>query len=285
MKDSGFPPGHYYSPIPNTDELDFSRWHGVFSHLLRIDEPKCLECLDRVLAYAGELSDIEPLAENVFHWGNPMYPPADAITYYGMIRHLRPARVIEVGAGYSSLMALRALERNATGALSCVEPYPPSFLRQEGRISLIPEKIQRVPLTFFDGLRSGDVLFIDSSHQCKTQSDVNFILFDILPRLAAGVHVHFHDIFLPDEYPAFWLVEHGIFYNEQYVLLGFLANNPDFEIVLPNSYILTRHEELFTARVRELYSRHADIFRRNVPGAPPVIKGGAFWLRKQGEPR
>jgi hypothetical protein len=36
-------------------------------------------------------------------------------------------------------------------------------------------------------------------------SDVVWLLLHVLPRLAAGVAVHVHDIFWPFEYPVHWL--------------------------------------------------------------------------------
>jgi hypothetical protein len=51
---------------------------------------------------------------------------------------------------------------------------------------------------------ANDVLFIDSSHVGKAGSDVNCLLFDILPSLRSGVHVHVHDVLHPFEYPLDW---------------------------------------------------------------------------------
>src|SRR3989337_782513 len=65
-----------------------------------------------------------------------------------------------------------------------------------------PPPVQRVAA--FPPLGEGDILFIDSSHQLKPGSDVEFLLKAVLPMLPAGVRVHFHDIFLPDDYPASW---------------------------------------------------------------------------------
>ena len=62
--------------------------------------------------------------------------------------------------------------------------------------------MQAVDLAVFDVLGPGDVLFIDSTHVARTGGDVVHDVFEILPRLASGVRVHFHDIFYPFEYPA-----------------------------------------------------------------------------------
>lgn len=280
MKEPINPTGHFYSSIPNTDELDFSKWERPFFHLINFDDKKYLALVKQILAFVGELNDLEESIVDQFFWNNPMYPPADAIIYYGIIRHFKPSRIVEIGSGYSSLIARLALGRNQTGTLTCIEPYPPSWLKNVNSMYLIENKAQYVPMEVFYQLQSGDILFVDSSHQCKTQSDVNFIFFDILPCLNTGVYIHFHDIFLPDEYPAFWLHDQGLFFNEQYILLAFLYKNDCYEIIFPTSYFLAHHEQLFILETNRLYEKHRDCFRRNIPGTPNIIKGGGFWIRK-----
>ena len=79
--------------------------------------------------------------------------------------------------------------------------------------------IQQVPVATFEALEAGDILFIDSTHVLRTGSDVCFELFEVLPRLASGVLVHFHDMFWPFEYPRLWRskkrekkIDHGTSY-------------------------------------------------------------------------
>ena len=40
--------------------------------------------------------------------------------------------------------------------------------------------MQDVPLHVLESLESGDILFIDSTHVCKTGSDVNRLIFEVL---------------------------------------------------------------------------------------------------------
>jgi hypothetical protein len=281
MREPCCPAGHFYSPIPNTDLLDLSKWDGPFASLLPFDDQTHLHHMRQFAAFHPELDDIQDSAAQGYCWGNDMYPPADAILYYGLLRHLQPEQVIEIGCGFSTLMAMRAMARNARGTLTCIEPYSPASLRGVEGLNLIKQRVETLDLALFERLGRGDVLFVDSSHVCKTQSDVNFVFFHILPRLRDGVFIHFHDIFLPDEYPAFWLLERGHFYNEQYLLLAYLVDNPRYEIILPTNYLLTRHEPAFIGAVQPLYEKHRGSFRRNVPGAPEVVRGGSFWMRKQ----
>lgn len=101
-----------------------------------------------------------------------------------------------------------------------------------------------MPLEVFENLGENDILFVDSSHISKANSDVNLIIFEILPRLKKGVYVHFHDIIYPFEYPKEWL-EQKRAWNEIYILRSFLECNPAFEIVFFNSCMWHLYKEEF----------------------------------------
>ena len=96
----------------------------------------------------------------------------------------------------------------------------------------------------FTSLRENDILFIDSSHVCKIGSDVQFEFLEILPRLAPGVVVHVHDIFLPFEYPKTWVKDWHRFWNEQYLLQAFLCGNREFEVLWAGAWMQHRHPDL-----------------------------------------
>ena len=95
--------------------------------------------------------------------------------------------------------------------------------------------LQSGPVSEFESLQPNDLLFVDSTHIGKINSDVNYMFSQILPRLRAGVIVHFHDIFLPNDYPRDWVVDHRLFWNEQYFLLALLLFNPRVEVLLASS--------------------------------------------------
>ena len=95
-------------------------------------------------------------------------------------------------------------------------------------ITLIRERVERVPLTVFDALQPNDVLLIDSSHVAKFGGDVTRELLDILPRLQPGVWIHVHDIFFPHDYPADFLMTVRHAWNERYFLEAFLKFNRAF---------------------------------------------------------
>lgn len=118
-------------------------------------------------------------------------------------------------------------------------------------------------IELFESLQANDILFIDSTHVCKTYSDVNRIFFEILPHLSSGVHIHFHDIFYPFEYPRKWVYE-GRAWNEAYLLRAFLQYNSAFQVVLMNTYM----EHFFDT-----------FFDQNMPLCMKA-KGGSIWIQK-----
>lgn len=142
-----------------------------------------------------------------FHLENDLFGWLDAVIYYCMLREFKPGRVIEVGSGLSTLLAIGVLERNgadgAEGRITAIDPYPrPDLLpRPAERAELLVEMAQDVPVSRFEVLDANDVLFIDSSHVLKIGSDVHYLYLEVIPRLKPGVLVHAHDIFLPSEYP------------------------------------------------------------------------------------
>jgi hypothetical protein len=154
----------------------------------------------------------------------------------------------------------------------CIEPYPRQFLVDgvPGISDLVREKVEDVPLEFFDDLSAGDVLFIDSSHVSKAGSDVNYLFFEVLPRLAPGVVVHIHDIFLPDEYPKVWVIDQGRNWNEQYLVRAFLQFNSAWEVLWAAHFMGTRH----TAAVQRVFPRY-----------PSLGGGGSLWIRRTVAPR
>ena len=119
-----------------------------------------------------------------------MFGGLDARALFVLLRKLRPQRMIEVGSGYSSLLSADVNQRflDSQMELTCVEPHPPKFLDRtvSGLTQLIRQRVQDLPITEFQQLANGDILFIDSSHVAKTGSDVNFLILEVLPRLQPG---------------------------------------------------------------------------------------------------
>jgi hypothetical protein len=272
-----FPPGHFYSPIADPTDL---RAREAVIWRRRDDMPGVDLAVERQLALLDDLSahtssidyPVQPPRDpTVYFYANDQYPLLDAQFLHAALCHFRPAHVIEVGSGFSSLITAQ-VNRTVFGGtvrVQCIEPYPRQFLIDgvPGISDLVRQKVEDVPLPFFDVLGAGDVLFIDSSHVSKAGSDVNYLFFDVLPRLAPGVLVHIHDIFLPDEYPKVWTIEQGRNWNEQYLLRAFLQFNLEWEIVWAAHFMGTRH----TAAVQQVFPRY-----------PAEGGGGSLWIRRRG---
>lgn len=262
-------PTHFYSPVPNTTELldrDFQKYDEIGLDLNSEEQFQFLESLQE---YFNELSDIpheQTDSEFEYYYNNPAFCGIDASVYYALIRHFKPKRVLEVGAGYSTMIAAKAARKNETTHLTIIEPYPFDILKRgfSGLQHLIEQKVQDVDMSVFEELEANDILFIDNSHVSKIGSDVNHVILRILPRLKKGVIIHFHDIFIPYEYPKQWVAGKHIFWNEQYILQSFLLFNSNFKTLL-GSYYLARTDE---DRLRKI-ANHS-----------PHFQGGSYWIQR-----
>jgi hypothetical protein len=266
------PPGHFYSPIPSQSDVEaFARRTAQPLAGVDLDEPGQLAVLDALAAFYPSMPfTSEGSSDLRYRFENESYSYADGTFLHTMLRHLRPKRLIEVGSGYTSALTLDTNERFLDGKIECVfvEPYPAllfSLMTESDRRRhrVIQAGLQDVDLTLFDSLEAGDVLFIDSTHVSKVNSDVNRLFFEILPRLAPGTIVHIHDVFPGFEYPLEWLLQ-GRAWNEQYVLHAFLQFNSAFKIRLFGHHMIQRHPEWFRA--------HMPLCLKN--------PGGAFWMER-----
>ena len=250
------PPGHFYSPIPSLNELPaqlFASGPPRELPAIDLDEPGQLALLEKLkVFYPDQPFQALKTPGHRYYFENGFYSYSDGILLHCLIRHLQPRRIIEVGSGFSTAVMLDTNQQFLEGSvtITCIEPYPrvlESLLTDadRGSVTVLPQRLQDVPLSTFAALTAGDILFIDSTHVSKTGSDVNYALFSVLPSLQPGVFIHFHDIFYPFEYPEAWVRE-GRAWNEAYALRAFLQYNRSFEIVLFNTFLEQFHEEWFT---------------------------------------
>jgi predicted O-methyltransferase YrrM len=274
-----FPIGHFYSPICNPVELrerEAEIWPSSASSEMpgiALNTGAQLSLLDELAPFVPEIS--YPYDETQgkpprYFYSNDQYPCLDAEVLFCMLRHVGPKRVVEIGSGYSSLITAEVNRQFRSGAMefTCIEPYPRQFLIDgvPGVTTLIRKKLQEVELSFFDRLGPDDILFVDSSHVAKAGSDVNYLIFEVLPRLRPGVLIHIHDIFLPDEYPKRWVIDEGRNWNEQYLIRAFLQYNEVFEVIWSSYYMCTRH----AAETAAIFARF-----------PKYGGGGSLWLRRR----
>lgn len=247
-------PPEWSSPTFTAEQIPDAVWERRSElHGIAFD----LDAQERLLAELAPLG--AELAATGYEFANNFYEHVDAEVAYAMVRRLRPARVVELGSGFSTQVLRAALAANGSGALTTYDPY--SKLDDAERVAA-----QDVPEEVFGALAAGDVLFVDTSHVVRTGGDVNRIVLDVLPALAPGVVVHFHDIWLPYEYDR-RLTEHlGANWSEQYLLQALLSGNAGFEVLLGCAAL---------ARDRR------DAVRAAFPDWDPEREyPSAFWLRR-----
>jgi hypothetical protein len=265
---------HYYEPIPDfraitAAQLEARRVPASIDFNL---EAQAALIADLAARCAAELRAIA--AAGAFPFENEYFAGRDAAVYYALVRKLRPKRVVEIGAGYSTRIVALALAENeregSPGTLAVIEPYPEPRLTESGvKMDLHVKPVEKVDPSLFATLRAGDILFIDSSHAVRTGGDVVFEFLDLLPRIPAGVWIHVHDIFFPFDYPAAWVLERRVAWNEQYLLEAFLAFNREFEPKLCVHWLETDYPD----RMRALLERAA-------PGER-AARGASFWMARR----
>ena len=264
---------HYYEPQFDNrkNQIDFSQERNLPGIDWRVsDQLKML----KTLTFSGELTGIlqgktkeNPLE---FHLDNGSFESGDAECWYQIIRANKPKRIIEIGSGNSTLMAIKAIKKNQSEQLNytcehiCIEPYEMPWLEQMD-ITIIREKVEEMDLSFFSQLKENDILFIDSSHVIRPQGDVLFEYLELLPSLNKGVIVHIHDIFSPRNYPKSWLQDDIRFWNEQYLVEAFLSNNDSWEII---------------ASLNFLHHNYYNLLKEVAPFLTPEREPGSFYIKK-----
>lgn len=281
LDDCGYRPGHYYSPIPDLVELDANR-ERVFGnrrraiHGIDLRKDQQFGLLEEFATFYAEIPfDFTGKHRSGLRYqaASAWYRYSDVVFLYSMLRRFRPRRVVEVGSGFSSavMMDVNDLFLQGTARLTFIEPFPERLDRvmspsDRRKYPLLKQIVQTVDLEVFRQLEENDILFIDSSHVSKAGSDVNHLIFEILPVLRPGVLIHFHDIFYPFEMPAHWVLDRRLFWNENYLLRAFLTGNREFEIVAFNSFL---HAEF-----RDCFSEHLPVCLIDADNT------GCLWLRK-----
>jgi hypothetical protein len=234
-------PRHFYSEIPNIRELKQNRsWQRPYSlvGVAGTDIDHQLQWLREMCPpeLASMLPSLELQRRASEANGALGYGPIEADLLYCFLRKHLPRRMIQVGAGASTWVALQAAQDADNKIdITCVDPYPNEFLKRlsaDGSIKLRDVAVQQLSVAELTDLGPGDVLFIDSSHTVSPGSDVNYLILEILPRLAKGVFVHFHDVSIPYDYTPHLLTSDMFFWTESVLLHAFLIGNPRFEIRL-----------------------------------------------------
>ena len=254
-------PVHFYSPIPEISNLEKQDFEVTNNILIKFDNDKHVTLLNEIKRYIPEYT---PMV-------NPALSTVDSINLYCMIRLNKPKKIVEIGSGYSTKIILLAMGKNEKDGFPCsliaIEPYPKKFLTDISlsNFKLLEEKIQNVDHNLiFDT----DMLFIDSTHVSKFQSDVNTEIFQIIPTLKVGTLIHWHDIMIPGDYPENWIRNGNKFWNESYLVHAFMLYNESFEVVWGSKYM-----QMYCPSLISEYYNDIDI-------TGPNEQLSSFWIKR-----
>jgi len=267
-------PVNFYSNTPSIEDIrnsyEYTTDEPPYCNGQVFDERRLRQMLEEILQFSAEFNPpIEGDEENCrrFFWHNSQFSYSDAMSYYCFIRLLQPSTIVEIGSGFSTLVALEAVEKNCTGVVHCIEPFPREFLKRDNRIRLHAIKAQDIQQGFLnDILQDNDVLFIDSTHTVKTGSDCLHIYLRLLPQIRRKIFVHVHDVFLPFGMPKDWLLDHQRFWTEQYLLLAFLLDNPKASVLYGSNYNAKWNLSLM----------------KKLMGGKYPLGGGSLWFKYDG---
>jgi len=272
---------HFYVPLPELDDIKPDAWTTP-STLAGVDmnEDAAHELMDVILPpFLAEFRARFPIHAVPDHKGfyliNGTYMAVDSHLLYGLVRHAKPRRIVEIGNGASTMIAVAAAELNRTEGhpvnVISIDPYPtPAFANgYPGLDELIVKKVQDVPSSLFESLERNDIFFIDSSHVLRWGNDVDHLYMNVLPLIGDGVLVHVHDISLPMPYPKVYF-DYQLYWNEQYLLQAFLMFNSRFKVIWPGNYMMLKHP----AKMLAVFPEIADM--RAVYGSSEPT---AFWMR------
>ncbi len=245
--------GHYYSPLPSmkdTKNRKKSIYDKNIPEGIDLNYKEQVEKLELFSRMHEEIPFYDHSRRIRFDINNNSFSYDDAPILHYMMRAVSPVRVVQIGVGASSACMLDTNDLYLNGKTGfcfidvCLNDL--KAILQDGdssKITMIESMVQDVSLQVFEELESNDILFIDSSHIMKIGSDVHTIIFDILPHLKKGVHIHIHDVRYPFQYPEEDF-QQKIFWNEAYILRAFLQYNESFRISFWLNYLLNSNPSL-----------------------------------------
>jgi hypothetical protein len=265
-------PANFYSSVPLVSDIEQSFELAEESAGIAPWQPDGLFPRGELLAFAETIGRFaaefvppetgDRNAPDGFFWSNPAFSGCDALAYYCMLRHLKPQRVVEVGCGFSTLVADMALRANGSGEIICVDPFPPAFVASIASVSRVDRRAaQSIPADEMVALvESAQVWFIDSTHTVKAGSDCLYLYLRVMPRVRTAVACHSHDIFLPYALPAKWALELNVFWTEQYLLLARLLDNPRAAVLFGSNWLRRAEPEAFSRFMRGRDARGASFW-------------------------
>lgn len=230
----GFRPKGFFLPHRYAATVKPSAYPGL-EPTLKSAEPSFKAFLANIEAYSDDLLALPGKSAGA-RFDQDWFPGLDALSAYTIVRDLRPRRIVEIGSGHSTRFLASGLEDGGLRAdLLCIDPAPRATL-DHLNVRWRSSVLQDAPLDDVIALEANDVLFVDSSHLLMPGTDVDYLIGHVLPCLRPGVHVHIHDIFLPDPYPESWAWRG---YNEQSAVAALLQGE-GYGLVFASHYVATR---------------------------------------------
>lgn len=216
-----------------------------------------------------ELFSIHNKNDGQYYFKNGSFESGDAEYLYNIIRLKKPRLFIEIGSGFSTLMANSAIQKNNNAGMHiCIEPYEVKWIEKiGGGVEIIRKKLEDVDTSLFKSLQKDDILFIDSSHIIRPQGDVLLEYLEILPQLNPGVIIHIHDIFTPKDYLHDFIYKYHYMWNEQYLLEALLTNTNNFKIMGALNFLKHHYFNELTDKCPVLKQQ-------------PYREPGSFWMVK-----
>ena len=262
-------PSNFYSEVPSVEEIRNSFEYRTPDEPVygKMFDPDFLrDFLAELLAYSLEFNPpVEGDRDQPegFFWANPAFSHLDAMAYYCMIRHFKPHSILEIGSGFSTLVADQAIKHNGFGQIVSIEPYPMAFLREIDSITeIVEQKVQDIPVTeLVKMVETADMWFIDSTHTVKIGSDCLYLYLKIMPEIVSRTVVHTHDVYLPQGMHQDNALDKHIYWTEQYLLYAYLLDNPKAQIIFGSYY---SHLYLPEFAQKLMHGRY-------------MIKGGSLW--------
>ena len=237
---------HYYEPQFENEYLR-SKIEKPINKYEFFNENKINNNFFKKFRYSKELVDLKLNQESEltsFNMNNPFFSNGDADFLYQFIRHTKPKNIIEIGSGYSTLIAYEAILKNKKEknncSVTCIDPGNIKIIKNLN-MTRLKKKVENCNVSFFKKLKKNDFLLIDSTHIIKPFGDVLKIYQEIIPSLNKGVNICIHDIFTPYSYPSDWVIDHNLFWNEQYLLEILLTKTKTYEIEAPLFYIKKKY--------------------------------------------
>ena len=170
-------PVHYYSPVPDIEDLKHRNVWQRKSNLTGVafsikNQLSLLNDLGKQYGHECKWPSQPTSNPYEFNTKTTSFSYGCAAALHSLLRYLKPKRVIEIGSGNSSKVISSALSLNSSDAndtsveYTIIDPYPSSTIEEglPNLTRLIKKRVELIPIDFFSELSKNDILFVDSGH-------------------------------------------------------------------------------------------------------------------------